>query len=172
MSAQPKTSGEGIALAARELVERHGAAGLTMQAVATAVGIRAPSLYKRYANRAAVLEAVGELTGKELGAAMGRAATPGKVRRSVKAMARACRDYARRRPASYELIGREKGAEAVRERFRQALLERVGEKRAAVYARAIEGFVRGMAGVGEEGDEAFESGVEAIVEGALGGAKG
>ena len=54
------TSYAEIVAAGREILEQSGPAGLTMQAVATRVGVRAPSLYKRVRDRDALLAAVTE----------------------------------------------------------------------------------------------------------------
>ena len=43
-----------IASAARQILEREGADGLTMRRLGEAVGIRAPSLYKHFPDKAAV----------------------------------------------------------------------------------------------------------------------
>ena len=55
-----------IVAAGRELLEKGGAAGLTMQAVAERVGVRAPSLYKRVRDRDALVLLVAEATADEL----------------------------------------------------------------------------------------------------------
>jgi AcrR family transcriptional regulator len=54
----PKTSAAEIITAARKLVERDGKDALSMANVAAAVGVRAPSLYGHFADRAALLAAV------------------------------------------------------------------------------------------------------------------
>jgi len=66
MSAPPKTSDREICEAARRLLETEGEGGLSMQAVAQAVGVRGPSLYKRFANRSDLLSAVARDTLLEL----------------------------------------------------------------------------------------------------------
>ncbi len=58
MPAVAKTSDDDIVRAARRIVERDGTVGLSMQSVANEVGVRAPSLYKRFTDRAALLGAV------------------------------------------------------------------------------------------------------------------
>jgi AcrR family transcriptional regulator len=58
MPAAPKTSDTEVVLAARRIVDEVGAESLSMSAVAEAVGIRAPSLYKRFADREAIIRAV------------------------------------------------------------------------------------------------------------------
>jgi AcrR family transcriptional regulator len=58
LPSRAKTSAAAIVAAARELVERSGNAALSMADVAAAVGVRAPSLYGHFADRAALLAAV------------------------------------------------------------------------------------------------------------------
>ena len=58
MPAHPKTTDTQIIQAARRLVEIEGRDGFSMNDVAAAVGIRAPSLYGRFKDRAGLLAAV------------------------------------------------------------------------------------------------------------------
>ena len=58
--ARAKTTEEAILDAASNLLEVGGLDALTMQAVAAEVGVRAPSLYKRVRDRAALVRAVQE----------------------------------------------------------------------------------------------------------------
>lgn len=58
MPAPTRTTNEEIIAAVCELLESAGPAGLTMQAVAASVGVRAPSLYKRFRDRDALITAV------------------------------------------------------------------------------------------------------------------
>lgn len=60
MPTPERTTTATIVVAGREILETHGTAGLTMQAVATRVGVRAPSLYKRVRDRDALISAVAE----------------------------------------------------------------------------------------------------------------
>src|SRR5215216_1222210 len=57
MSAEPtemSPRARTIVTAARQILEREGADGLTMRRLGEAVGIRAPSLYKHFPDKAAV----------------------------------------------------------------------------------------------------------------------
>lgn len=67
MPTPERTSTEAIVAAGRAILEESGPASLTMQAVATRVGVRAPSLYKRVRDRDALLTAVAEAAIDELG---------------------------------------------------------------------------------------------------------
>lgn len=60
MPTPDRTSLAEIVAAGREILEIGGPAGLTMQAVAVQVGVRAPSLYKRVKDRDALLAAVAQ----------------------------------------------------------------------------------------------------------------
>ena len=58
--ARARTSQTDIVAAGRELLEAGGLDAVTMQAIADRVGIRAPSLYKRFSGRGDLIAAVGE----------------------------------------------------------------------------------------------------------------
>jgi AcrR family transcriptional regulator len=62
-----------IVAAARQILEQYGADALTMRRLADAVGIRAPSLYKHFPDKAAVELALVQIGLREAGAAMERA---------------------------------------------------------------------------------------------------
>ncbi len=104
MPTPDRTSLEEIVRAGVELVETGGVAGLTMQAVATRVGVRAPSLYKRVRGRDDLIrlitdEAVRDLEGRLLAA---ESATDAGT--ALRDLARAFRAFAHDRPAGYRLI--------------------------------------------------------------------
>lgn len=83
--------------AALDLIEREGEGALTMRALAAAVGIRAPSLYRHFPDKAA-LEAALAARGLELLRA--RAPADG----DLLAQLRAYRAFARDHPALYRLL--------------------------------------------------------------------
>ena len=66
-----------ILVAARQILEEHGHEDLTMRRLGAAVGIRAPSLYKHFPDKAAVEVALIEEGFMEIAAA--RASTPGPI---------------------------------------------------------------------------------------------
>src|SRR5262249_31789075 len=67
-----KTSRDDVVAAARALLERDGVDGVSMQAIADEVGIRAPSLYKRFADRRAVLAELERVVFGEMQRALAR----------------------------------------------------------------------------------------------------
>jgi len=182
MPAPPKTSDERIVTAARRLVERRGAAAVSMAAVAEAVGVRAPSLYGRFASRARLLAAVELAIWRDLGLALSRAGrTMGPVR-ALTAQARAYRKFAKAHPRAYALIhaaGAERTAAGVEARMAAAahalrpLTALVGEAHALPAARVLTPFLHGfvsmeLAGAFRLGggiDAAFENGVATIIAG-------
>ncbi len=90
--------------AARVLLEAGGPDAVTMQAVADQVGIRAPSLYKRFADRSALLSALADVIAADLAVAV---APPARIQRpsdTAKRMASKYRAFARRSPRSYQLL--------------------------------------------------------------------
>src|SRR5262245_60821158 len=101
MPTPERTSLSEIVGAARDLLEP---AGLTMQAVAERVGVRAPSLYKRVRNREALIQLVAEATVDDLGAQLHAVPRTADPRADLGELARAFRAFARRRPAGYRLI--------------------------------------------------------------------
>lgn len=105
MPAIAKTSDEEILRAARRIVDESGAAALSMQLVADTVGVRAPSLYKRFADRDALLDAVAERAIEELAERIaGAASAEGPADRALVAMGRAYRTFAKRSPGLYALL--------------------------------------------------------------------
>ena len=100
MSAVPKTSDHEIVAAGRAILEELGEQALTMQRVAERVGIRGPSLYKRYADREALLKAIESDTFRELTIHLKQDS------HSSMAMVNAYLDFARAHPACYRLLFR------------------------------------------------------------------
>lgn len=169
MSAPAKTSPARIVAAVRALAERHGLSGVTMTAVASAAGVRAPSLYKRYAGRDALLAAAGQSLHADLASALDHALAPGKPRRSLKSLARAFLDFSRRRPSALALIG-DPAAALLTARLESALAERTGPKRAALYAQSLALLIRAAA-PDPALDEPFARALDSLIDAALGHSK-
>lgn len=156
-----RTSIEAITAAGGAILEDRGLAGLTMQAVAQAVGVKAPSLYKHVADRDAL---VGLITDS---AALGLAAqlTGGD---GLPGLARGLRAWAKDHPESYRLVfsglGSAEVAAAAGAPVLAAARELVGEQDALSAARLITAWATGfismeLAGafqMGGDVDDAFD----------------
>jgi AcrR family transcriptional regulator len=108
-AAPAKTSDHDIVQAARRIVHELGTDALSMQAVADAVSVRAPSLYKRFANRDALLDAVALEQLADLGERLTRASRKRAGGSAITAMAKAYRDFAKRAPQLYKLLYTQRG---------------------------------------------------------------
>ncbi|WP_309129705.1 WHG domain-containing protein [Microbacterium sp.] len=99
MPAPQRVSTPTLVAAVRSIAEQQGLDAVTMSSVAAAVGVRAPSLYKRAANRHALLQLAADDAASELGtevAAIAESATdPHDV---LAGLARALRALAARSP--------------------------------------------------------------------------
>src|SRR6187551_3338151 len=104
MPTPDRTSLDAIVAAGRDILESAGTAGLTMQAVADRVGVRAPSLYKRVRNRDDLVRLITEATLRDLGERLGAIDAGTDPRRYLGELARALRAFAHDRPTSYQLI--------------------------------------------------------------------
>src|SRR5690606_4804265 len=90
--APSRTSPTEIVAAGARLLESEGLDGLTMQAVARAVGVRAPSLYKHVEGRDDLVRLIAEDALADLGTRLDAAAPPGiDPRDGARAAARALR---------------------------------------------------------------------------------
>jgi AcrR family transcriptional regulator len=168
-----RTSLEGIVEAAREILEIDGIAGLTMQAVAARVGVRAPSLYKHVSDRDDLVRLVSEATTVDLGQRLRVNADP-----SVAELARIFRAFARERPAGYQLImtsGPRLSAAALAiaiDPVLRATAELAGPEHALEAARTMtawaNGFISmelsGSFNLGGDVDAAWEYGLTRLVE--------
>ncbi len=92
-----RTSLDAIVLAARTLLEDEGPSGLTMNAVAERVGVRAPSLYKRVQSRDQLIQLVAEATLTALAERLD--ATSG----AIEAL-NVFRDFGHEYPAAFQLV--------------------------------------------------------------------
>ena len=101
--ARARTSRTDIVAAGRELLEAGGLDAVTMQAIADRVGIRAPSLYKRFSGRGDLIAAIGASVLKDLGDDLAPFIDL-EPSAGVRAVAEAFRRFALGHPRSYELI--------------------------------------------------------------------
>jgi AcrR family transcriptional regulator len=179
MPAPARTSLEAIVAAGAEILEAEGLEGLTMQRVAAAVGIRAPSLYKRLRDRSDLVRLIVADALRELARDLEAAIGSGDPRRDLAALARAFRHFARSRPATYGLLfGREPGPSPVdaelNARASEAVLrtaaELAGPDDALEAARMVVAWAHGfvsmeLAGafrLGGDVDRAFEFGIQRL----------
>ncbi len=170
---------ERIIAAAGRILEAEGPDGLTMQAVATATGVRAPSLYKRVRSRRELVRLIATDAVTALTRDLDSAAATGDARRDLAALARAYRSFARARPEAYRLLFSgspdEERIDAELNRRSIATLARItselaGPERALPAARLAVAWAHGfvsmeLAGafrLGGDVDAAFDYGVDRI----------
>lgn len=168
MPTPDRTSLADIVAAARDLLETGGPAAVTMQAIASRVGVRAPSLYKRVRDREALLVLVAEANAEELTARL-TASEP-----TLQALADAFRAFARARPEGFRhMLALDAASDALR-RTAEPLVaitrELVGDDEALAAARLLTawatGFVTmelgGAFRMGGDVDEAYAYGIARI----------
>ncbi|MGV9768404.1 GNAT family N-acetyltransferase [Microbacterium sp. NPDC003461] len=166
-----RTTNEEVVAAAREIVETAGAAGLTMQAVAERVGVRAPSLYKRFAGRDALLVAVTEAAIADLTERF-EAAAP-----SLPRLATAYRAFAKEHPEAFRLMFTPSAPQGALQRSAEPVIRaaaaQVGEEHALDAARLLTAWATGflqmeLAGafrLGGDVERAFEYGLSHLLAG-------
>jgi AcrR family transcriptional regulator len=150
-----------------------------MDRVATAVGVRGPSLYKRVRDRGALVHLIANAAAAELADLVQRAATTGDPRRDLRAMVDVLRAFAHAKPASYGLLfdrlpdawrpDRELVERAVEPLFR-AVAALAGPEHELEAARTVVSWARGfiemeLSGAFELGgdvEEAYRFGVERL----------
>ncbi|MGC1301789.1 MAG: TetR/AcrR family transcriptional regulator [Caulobacteraceae bacterium] len=183
MPARPKTTDAQIIQAARDLVESKGRDWFSMNDVAASVGIRAPSLYKRFKDRSSLLAAVELQLWADLADLLAKAIIDNDPEASVMAQAKAIRAFAASHPNSYSLffdIRSEVTEEGTSARAAAVatllgpLGALVGPDRAFATARTLVPFLHGFISMqlangfrlGPGLDAAFENGVTTILRGA------
>jgi AcrR family transcriptional regulator len=171
MPTPERTSTEEIVAAGREILEIVGPAGLTMQAVATRVGVRAPSLYKRVRDRDALLAAVAEASVDDLTARLGAAGT------DLAELAAVYRAFAHEHPHGFRLLFTASVSQDSLNRSSAPILrataELVGEEHALDAARLFTAWATGflqmeLAGafrLGGDVGQAFDYGLRHIIAG-------
>jgi AcrR family transcriptional regulator len=179
MPTPARTSLDEIVAAGRTILERDGLDGLTMQAVADVVGVRAPSLYKRVRDRGDLVRLIADDVARELVRILDAAATSADPRRNLVSLAHAFRAFARASPEAYGLIfarlpeaarpDRDLTA-AASEAVVHAAAGLAGDEHALEAARTIVAWAHGfismeLAGafrLGGDVDQAFDYGVERL----------
>lgn len=178
MPAPAKTSAEAIERAALRLVERKGIDGLSMHAVAKAVGIKAPSLYKHHADRETLLDAVTTLALDRLERLL-TSCHGGTPRKDLLAMAHTVRAFSRESPHLYALLfsrpARDDAGVAQRRQAIAPLFERLAKlvpaadllPTARLLTAYLHGFITmeigGMFQLGGNLDRSFEQGLRKIL---------
>lgn len=104
MPTPPRTSMDEIVAAGRRILEAEGTDALTMHAVADAVGVRAPSLYKHVRGRDDLVHRIAVQVAGELGTRLESATGSGDPMADLQAMADAYRSFARNNPRGYGLL--------------------------------------------------------------------
>jgi AcrR family transcriptional regulator len=188
MSAPAKTSDAAICQAVRLLLESKGEAALSMQAIAAEVGIRAPSLYKRFAGRAELLSAAARDALRELAELMHDPLAVEKTYESLERMAHLYRRFAKKNPRTYALIFSEEMAAredlmaarlAATEPLLSLLTKTVGKEAALPAARLLVSYLHGFVSMelaktfrfGGNVNDAFQYGLTKIVDCLLVGEK-
>jgi AcrR family transcriptional regulator len=162
------------------LLEAGGLDAVTMQAVAERVGVRAPSLYKRFHDRGALIAAITAEAFDDLGRRLGPSAAEADPGTGIRSAADAYRDFAHASPRSYELLFMnlpagsrppvEHNAAAAAPLL--ALTERlVGRDAALEAARLVTAFAHGFISMelsgafrlGGDLDEAYRYGVDVLI---------
>lgn len=174
MPAPERTSVTEIVDAGREILETAGPAGLTMQAVATRVGVRAPSLYKRIRDRDALLAAVATASIEALTARLDSAGD------DLTALARAYRAFAHAHPEGFRIMFTVAAPQDALERSAAPLIRAasalVGEDDALDAARLFTAWATGflqmeLSGafrLGGDVDRAFDYGLQRLLAGLTG----
>ncbi len=182
MPAPAKTSDTDIVAAALSLIDQQGPEQLSMQAVAAAVGVRGPSLYKRFSDRASLLRAVEDHLFAELGSILASAAVHGGGINSLREMAFAYRAFAKSHPGGYPLMfsadSHDSAAASIRFEAARPVLETLqsllGESASAlIAARTITAFCHGFVSMelsgafrlGGDVEAAFAEGIALVLAG-------
>jgi AcrR family transcriptional regulator len=178
-----KTSLAALVGIGRDLVERGGADALTVSAVAAKAGVKAPSLYKHFADRAALLKAVEISVLGDLERAL-RAGTKGRTpAERLRAMALAYRGFALKHPRRYGIIYSAHAFDdpdiaaaclfAATPLFEELEAAGVAKERILPLSRTLTAWLHGFVSMeivhafrlGGSIDEAFEDGLRTILSG-------
>jgi AcrR family transcriptional regulator len=169
MPTPARTSLDAITAAGGEILETRGLPGLTMQAVAQAVGVRAPSLYKHVIHRDALVGLVADAAATDL-------ATHLAGQDGLAGLARSLRAWATAHPERFRLVfsgqGSPEVAAAAGAPLLKAARDRVGPAHKLSAARLVTAWATGFISMELAGafqlsgdvDEAFEYGIGRLTE--------
>jgi AcrR family transcriptional regulator len=173
-----KTSRAKIVAAARAIIAERGVDALSLQQVATAVGVQAPSLYKRFDDRAALIAAVRDSLLEELADVLAEPATGRSGAAALRAMGHAYRAFAHRLGRLYPLLFAAHGAPSpaalkALAPLMTALDTSVGGAQALPAARTLTAFLHGFLvmemsasfQMGGSIDDAFAFGLASVITG-------
>ncbi|MGV3489767.1 MAG: TetR-like C-terminal domain-containing protein [Devosia sp.] len=167
-------------------VEASGPDALTVGAVAAAAGIKAPSLYKHFADRAALLKAVEIDVLHELEAYLRREIHGATPKARLRALAEAYRRFAKDAPNRYRVIYsgnafidaeiRAACVFSAQPLFEQLRAAGIAEDRVLPVSRTMVPFLHGFVlmeigsafNLGGDVDEAFALGIETVLAGVPG----
>jgi AcrR family transcriptional regulator len=130
--------------AGARLADERGLAGVTLAALASELGVRAPSLYAHVTGLEDLRLGIGALGARELASAMTRASVGRAGSDALAALARAYRDYAREHPGRYA------AAQPARELRADPDAAAAGAEATAVALGVLRGY-------GIDGDEAIHA---------------
>lgn len=182
MPAPQRVSRSALVAAVRTIAERDGVDAVTMSAVASAVGVRAPSLYKRAANRYDLLRLAADDAAVELGVAITEVVERSTDAREILAgVARSLRAFATRSPRVTTLLFNSPSPEATpsQETLAPLMTTLLGAVSALTtadplpVARTLTAWAYGFCMMEQNGgfrqggdvDEAFERGLEIVLRG-------
>jgi AcrR family transcriptional regulator len=178
MPAHSQTSTAAIVAAGRHLLEERGVDALTMHDVAGAVGVRAPSLYKRVRGRSDLFRLILEDAADELTSALDVAASSGDPVADLRAMTATYRRFAHSNPVTYTLMHAPPAlpgatARSVRSSatFMRVVAELAGPQQALPAARTIVAWAHGfitmeLAGafrLGGDVEQAWDFGLDRVL---------
>lgn len=139
-----ETTAHKIAEAAARLLHRHGAEGVTMRRVAADVGLTPMALYRHFADRDALLNALADAGFEEVSGKLAKLRLSGPVDQQLNRILDVFLDFAFEKPRLFELmfLARRQGARVYPQDFRTRSSPTANVS-ADVIARAMEtGFFR------------------------------
>jgi AcrR family transcriptional regulator len=174
MPAPAQTSTTAIVKAGRRLIEERGVDALTLRDVAEAVGVRAPSLYKRIAGRSDLVRLIADDVIEELLAAQDAAIGSGDPVTDLRALLNVYREFAHANPAAFALLyvpGEPGRLQRLTVELIRLAGELVGPEDALPAARTVVSWANGFIGIelgegfrlGGDVQEAWEFGLRRVL---------